>query len=184
MLERDRHWALLMEASIDGDAASYRELLESLAAVLRETVRRGCERARIGNSEVEDIVQEILLAIHLKRHTWRREDPIGAWIFAICRNKLVDALRRRGRRAEVAIDQLIDTLPAAEQADANMDALDVGRMLEHLGPRQREIVDAISIAGQSVRETAERLKMSEGAVRVSLHRALKALAALYRSKAP
>jgi RNA polymerase sigma-70 factor (ECF subfamily) len=173
-----------MGAAVDGDAASYCELLESLAAVLRETVRRGCERARIGNSEVEDIVQEILLAIHLKRHTWRREDPIGAWIFAICRNKLVDALRRRGRRAEVAIDGLLDILPAAEAADSNMAGHDVARMLDHLGPRQREIVDSISIEGHSVRETAERLKMSEGAVRVSLHRALKALSAIYRSTAP
>ena len=146
-------------------------------------VRRGCERARVGNSDVEDIVQEILLAIHLKRHTWRREDPIGAWIFAICRNKLIDALRRRGRRAEVVIDDLIETLPANE-AETNMASQDVGRMLDHLGARQRDIVKSISMEGYSVRETAGRLKMSEGAVRVSLHRALKALAAIYRSGAP
>ena len=115
MLERERDWALLMGAAVDGDLASYRQLLGSLAATLRQTVRRGCERARVGNADVEDIVQDILLAIHLKRHTWRRDDPIGPWIAAISRNKLIDALRRRGRRAEMAADDLLDTLPASEE---------------------------------------------------------------------
>ena len=181
MLHRERDWAVLMGAALDGDLASYRQLLGNLAATLRQTVRRGCERARVGNADIEDIVQDILLAIHLKRHTWRRGDPIGPWIAAISRNKLIDALRRRGRRAEVDVDDFLDTLPASEEADTGVAAQDVGRMLDHLGVRQRDIVHSISVKGHSVRETAERLKMSEGAVRVSLHRALKALATIYRS---
>jgi len=73
------------------------------------------------------------------------------------------------------------TLEAEEQAN-NLDRLDAEHMLERLKDPQRDIVRSISIEGAGIRETAERLKMTEGAVRVSLHRALKALAALYRSE--
>jgi RNA polymerase sigma-70 factor (ECF subfamily) len=97
------------------------------------------------------------------------------------RNKLIDSLRRRGRHMSVPIDDVIDILEAEEQTDA-LDRLDVDHMLEQLKDPQRTIVRSISVEGTSVRETAARLKMTEGAVRVALHRALKALAALYRSE--
>jgi RNA polymerase sigma-70 factor (ECF subfamily) len=97
------------------------------------------------------------------------------------RNKLIDSLRRRGRHMSVPIDDVIDILEAEEHTDA-LDRLDVDHMLEQLKDPQRTIVRSISVEGTSVRETADRLKMTEGAVRVALHRALKALAALYRSE--
>jgi hypothetical protein len=76
-LERKRAWATQMGAANDGYEASYRELLGLLAAVLRTVVERGFKRAGVAAGETEDAVQETLLAIHLKRHTWRRDEPIG-----------------------------------------------------------------------------------------------------------
>ena len=128
----------------------------------------------------EDVVQETLLAIHLKRHTWNRTEKLGPWIAAIARNKLVDVLRRRGRRAEQPIDDVIDTL-IDETAVADDDQRDVAQLLSQLGERQQRIVRCISIEGRSVREAAEQLQMTEVAVRVALHRSLKALASLYRT---
>ena len=134
---------------------------------------------RSGWSEAEDVVQEVLLAIHLKRQTWDVDRPIGPWIMAITRNKLIDARRRRGNRTALPIDNLADIL-TAEGSDDAMDRHDLDRLLDRLGDRQRDLVRSLSVEGRSVQETAERLDMSEGAVRVALHRAIKTLAALYR----
>jgi len=97
----------------------------------------------------------------------------------IARNKLIDARRRRGNRLTLPIDDLADIL-TAEGSDDATDRGDLDRLLGGLGERQRDLVRSLSVEGRSVQETAERLKMSEGAVRVALHRAIKALAALYR----
>lgn len=181
--ERERHWAQLLGAGLDGDGDAYRAFLEDLAPSLRATARRGCARAGLGSGDVEDIVQETLLAVHLKRHTWRRAEPLGPWVTAITRHKLADALRRRVRRAEVALDDLGDAADGAGAADAAAAAWDLDRLMAALNPRQRAVVKAVSIEGWSAREAGARLAMSEGAVRVTLHRALKALAALCRGRA-
>lgn len=129
--------------------------------------------------DAEDLVQDVLLAIHLKRGTWDPDRPLGPWLSAIVRNKLIDSLRRKGRRVTVTIEDVMETLAVAEDRDQS-DRLDAEQLVSTLGDPQRDIVRSISIEGASVRETAERLRMSEGAVRVALHRALKSLAALYR----
>ncbi len=170
-----------MTAALDGDAAAYRALLQDIAPAVRATVRRGFGSGLGGGfgAEVEDAVQETLLAIHLKRHTWRIGEPIGPWIGAIARHKTIDAMRRRGRRLEVALDGLVEE-PEAETSERDQDRRDAQRLMAGLNPRQQDIVRSISLDGRTVRETAQRLEMTEVAVRVTLHRALKALAALYR----
>jgi RNA polymerase sigma-70 factor (ECF subfamily) len=175
----EEEWELLMRAALDGDSAAYRRLLASLTPVLRTVTRRNCARIGLDGGEAEDIVQEVLLAIHLKRHTWDVDRPFGPWIMTIARNKLIDARRRRGNRLTLPIDDLADILTAEGSEDAT-DRGDLDRLLGGLGERQRDLVRSLSVEGRSVQETAERLKMSEGAVRVALHRAIKALAALYR----
>jgi RNA polymerase sigma factor (sigma-70 family) len=97
------------------------------------------------------------------------------------RNKLIDSLRRRGRQVNVPIDDVSDFLEAGDETHEAADRLDTETVLARLKDPQRDIVRSISIEGQGIRETAARLKMTEGAVRVALHRALKTLAALYRS---
>ena len=177
----EEEWAVLMRAAIDGDSAAYRRLLASLTPVLRTVTRRNCARIGLDGGEAEDVVQEVLLAIHLKRHTWDADRPIGPWVMTITRNKLIDARRRRGNRQALQIDDLADIL-TAEGNDEAMDRRDLDRLLDRLGERQRDLVRSLSVEGRSVQETAARLNMSEGAVRVALHRAIKMLAALYRGE--
>jgi RNA polymerase sigma-70 factor (ECF subfamily) len=171
----------LMNAAVDGDAGAYRRLLESVTPLIRATAIRTCRRYAAPLSEVEDAVQETLLAIHLKRHTWRRGDPLAPWISAITRNKLIDALRRRTRRAEIEIDEFVFELPAEADNDRAFSG-DVEKLLDALPERDRQIVRAASIEGHSMREVGSLVGMNEGAVRVALHRALKRLSASLRKE--
>src|SRR5690349_24562567 len=95
---------MLMEQSLEGDCAAYHRLLSLLTPALRRAIRA---RAETVGLDAEDVVQEVLLALHLKRNTWIRGTPVAPWVAAIARNKLVDAHRRRGRRPEVSIDSVV-----------------------------------------------------------------------------
>ena len=167
-----------MRAANAGDETAYRRLLEALAPFLRQIVQRSFERAGFGNSDIEDVVQETLLAIHLKRQTWDQDQAITPWVRAIARHKVVDSLRRRGRHGELPIDDLLDVL-SAEPATESLSSRDAERLLSILRGRQRDVVQAISIEGMSTQEAADRFRISEGAVRVALHRGLSALAVAY-----
>src|SRR5688572_870571 len=101
---------MLMRAAQEGDELAYRRLLSSLVHPLRMLAIRGLARAGLGPADVEDVVQETLLAIHLKRGTWDRNCRISPWITAIARHKLIDAVRRRHGRIEVSIEDLTDSL--------------------------------------------------------------------------
>jgi RNA polymerase sigma-70 factor (ECF subfamily) len=173
--DRERHWMALMERSLAGDSGAYHELLVLLTAALRSVVRR---RARAVGVDVEDIVQETLLALHLKRATWVPGTPVAPWVAAIARNKLIDVLRRRGQRTQVSLESVVENL-CREDDDSGAGAFDVQRLLGELSERQREVVQAVSLDGYSARETAARLHMTEGGVRVTLHRSLKVLAATF-----
>jgi RNA polymerase sigma-70 factor (ECF subfamily) len=166
-----------MEQSLQGDGRAYEELLTLLTIALRTVVRRRAYPARI---DVEDIVQEVLLALHLKRGTWITGTPLAPWVAAIARNKIVDALRRRGQRIEMSIESVVETL-ATDSAEDVEHAHDLGDMLSKLNERQRQVVQAVSLAGYSAQEAAKHLQMTEVAVRVTLHRSLKALAAMFRT---
>src|SRR5689334_23250216 len=167
---------MLMEQSLEGDCAAYHRLLLLLTPALRRAIRA---RAQAVGLDAEDVVQEALLALHLKRNTWVRGTPVAPWVAAIARNKMVDAHRRRGRRPEISIDSVVDTL-RSEADDGEDRSLDVERAFAGLSPRQRQVLQAVSLEGHSAREAAAQLDMSEVAVRVTLHRALKSLAALFR----
>jgi RNA polymerase sigma-70 factor (ECF subfamily) len=170
-----------MRLAISGDSAAYHRLLKAITPVLRAGARRGLVRAGQPIDQSEDVVQEILLAVHLKRHTWDANAPFGPWLFAIARNKLIDALRRRGRRVFVNIDDFAETIPdepAAETASAN----EIANLLQALPPRQREVLQSIAVESTSIRDTAAKFAMSEGAVRVALHRALAGLTAKLREQ--
>lgn len=183
MLSRDveQQWAQWMRAGLAGDERAYRRLLEALAPALRGIVRSGYARFSANPVELEDVVQETLLAIHLKRQTWDPAEPLTPWVRTIARNKLIDALRRRGKRVTVDIDDFAEVI-AAPVPEPTLEARDAERLLSVLSERQREVVRAISLEGKSTSETAQRLGITEGAVRVALHRGLAALAAAYRSE--
>jgi RNA polymerase sigma-70 factor (ECF subfamily) len=134
-------------------------------------------RARL-ERDVEDVVQETLLAVHLKRHTWDETRPFGPWLRAIAHHKLVDGLRRRGRRIEVPVEDFADVLPTPAP-DPDRSVGDAERYLQALSPKQRDVVRAVTLEGATAREAGLKLNMSEGAVRVTLHRGLAALAAKF-----
>jgi RNA polymerase sigma-70 factor (ECF subfamily) len=172
-----------MRAAIRGDTKSYHDLLKELAPMLRGLVSRGFARHEAGRADVEDVVQDTLLALHTKRHTWDERQPFLPWLYAIARNKLIDNLRRRGRHVHVPIDAFSELI-AGEERPPDMNGHDAERLIGHLNGRQREIVVAISVEGASARQVAARLGMSEGAVRVALHRALRSLAKAFRTDSP
>jgi len=177
--ERNDEWTGLMRSAIAGDGAAYHRLLKAVTPVLRAAGRRGLARAGQPVDQAEDIVQDILLAVHLKRHTWDAEAPFAPWLFAIARNKLIDALRRRGRRIFVDIDDFAETLPG-EVPTETASAGEVAAQLKALPERQREVLQSVAVDAASIKETAAKYSMSEGAVRVALHRGLASLTAKLR----
>jgi RNA polymerase sigma-70 factor (ECF subfamily) len=165
-------------AGLNGDMAAYHAALKELAVLLRGFLRGRLSRLP---DEVEDLVQETLLAIHNQRHTYDAALPLTAWVHAIARYKLIDFLRRRAGR-EALHEPLDDDLAVFahsehESADARRD---LAGLLETLPDRHRLPIVHVKIEGLSVAEAAQRTGMSESAVKVGIHRGLKALAALMR----
>ena len=99
---------VLLERANAGDALAYRSFLEHLTPLVRGMARRGIGRIGTPLADLEDAVQETLLAVHLKRLTWREDQPIGPWIAAITRYKLIDLARKYGRRKEIELDETFE----------------------------------------------------------------------------
>lgn len=172
----------LMRVANSGDATAYRKLLDSLLPLLRAAVRSGLLRNGGNASDVEDVVQEALLSIHLKRHTWDEQQPLLPWVRAVAYHKVIDSLRRRGSAKHVPIEDYMQALDRSDDAPATDNSVSL-ELLGLLNQRSRHIVEAITIEGLSAREAGARLSMSEGAVRVALHRALKDLAHMVKKGA-
>src|SRR5438128_11682744 len=100
-----------MRAAIAGDEKAYADFLHRIAALVRGFVRRKIVQ---GGGDPEEVVQGTLLAIHVKRHTLRQDEPVLPWIYAIARFKLIDAFRRRSGRIENDVDDIGDTINAQE----------------------------------------------------------------------
>jgi RNA polymerase sigma-70 factor (ECF subfamily) len=164
-----------MLAAQAGDAACYEKLLQELLPVVRRFVGRRVFDA----TQVEDIVQNVLLSLHRARHTFRAERPFGPWLWAISRNAITDHIRARGRRAarETALDEPGTPEPSVEAVMPGDDALspELAQALTELPPKQREAVEAIHLEGLSVEEAAARIGVTRGALKVRAHRGYRAL---------
>jgi RNA polymerase sigma-70 factor, ECF subfamily len=169
----------LLVGGLAGDAAAYRAFLDALAPHLRSFLRGRLARMP---HEVEDLVQEVLLAVHNQRHTYDAAQSLTAWAQAIARYKFIDLLRRRSR-TDVLNDPLDDddALFAASDHDAAEARYDLAKLLRQLPDRQRLPIQYVKIEGQSVSDTARQIGMSESAVKVGIHRGLKVLAAKIRN---
>jgi RNA polymerase sigma-70 factor, ECF subfamily len=172
-------WEALMSAGLAGDAVAYRTLLSDISPFIRASVRRTFSGGRLGAVDIEDIVQDVLLAIHLKRHTWDQTLPLAPWLNAVARHKTIDALRRHGGRATTPIDELADVL--LDESSASPGHGDAGRILGVLPEKQRRIVQAMTLDERSAADIGKELGMTEGAVRVALHRSLRTLADKFRT---
>lgn len=170
--EVERRLKALMLRAQAGDGEAWREVLRLLNA--RLVVYFGRRLGPDHAGDVDDLVQETLLAVHSRRMTYDASQPFTAWAHAMARYKLIDHWRRRRVRAHVPLDDVADGLwvdpePAGE-AKADLD-----RLLAGLPARQERLVRDVKLEGLSLAEAGERLGMTEGAAKVSLHRALKGL---------
>lgn len=170
---------VLMLAGLDGDEAAYRAFLSELSGRLRAYVRK---RLFHLHDEVEDIVQETLLAVHNARHTYRAEEPLTAWVYAIARYKLMDFLRMRSRHDAFnePLDDYVDIFSSSDEEPANDAKRDINVLLEQLPDKQRLPIVHVKLQGMSVAETAQLTGLSESAVKIGIHRGLKSLAAKIR----
>ena len=178
-VSEDRLKSLLIQG-LAGDTTAYRTFLKELSAHLRAFLRGRLTRLP---DEVEDLVQETLLAVHNQRHTYDAGQPLTAWIHAIARYKLIDVLRRREGR-EALNDSLDDEIEvfAASDSEADDARRDLAKLLVQLPDRQRLPIIRMKLEGRSVVEAAQLCGMSESAVKVGVHRGLKALAAMIRGE--
>jgi RNA polymerase sigma-70 factor (ECF subfamily) len=159
-----------MLAGLAGEAAPYRQLLDELSRLLRAYYAR---RAPPG-VDAEDLVQETLIAVHTRRATYDAGQPFTAWAYAIARYKLIDQLRR-ARLHLRAPEEAADALFVDPGADAAMASRDLDKVMADLPSRTRELIRDTRIEGLSTREAARKHDMSETAVKVAVHRGLKAL---------
>ena len=168
----------LMVRGLAGDGAAYLLFLKESTPYLRAFLRKRLIRLP---DEVEDLVQETLLAVHMQRHTYDLGQPLTAWLHAIARYKLVDLLRRRARQ-DVFNDPFDeDTMVlAASDNEAAEARRDLDKLLANLPDRQRLPIVHVKLQGLTVVETARLTGMSESAVKVGIHRGMKALAAKIR----
>ena len=171
----------LFVAGLGGDAVAYRSFLDGLARHLRAFLRRRLAHAR---DDVEDILQETLLAVHNGRHTYRADQPLTAWVHAIARYKLMDFFRSHARREarNTPLDEDSE-LFASSDAEPAQARRDIGKLLEQLPDRHRLPILHVKLQGLSVAETAKLTGLSESAVKIGVHRGLKTLAIRIRGAA-
>jgi len=161
-----RDW---MVAALAGDAHAYRRLLAALTGHLRAYYAR-----RVGTATAEDLVQETLIAIHSRRATYDPGLPLTAWVYGIARYKLIDEFRRERRRASVSLEDAGE-LFAADESEALAARRDVEKLLHRLPEAKRNLVRAVKLDGASIAEVAAQTGLSETAVKVGVHRAVKSL---------
>ena len=178
---KEEHLRSLLIRGLAGDAPAYHLFLGDLSAHLRSFLR---SRLVQRPEEVEDLVQELLLAVHNQRHTYDCDQPLTAWVHAIARYKFIDYLRRRSRTESLhePLDQEAE-LPVTTDAGAQEARYDLAKLLQILPDRQRLPILYVKIEGATVADAARRTGMSESAIKVGIHRGLKALAAAVGSLA-
>jgi RNA polymerase sigma-70 factor (ECF subfamily) len=155
-----------MLASLAGDKAAYRGLLSIIGDQLRRYYRR---RLPSADTNVEDLVQETLIAVHSRRATYDTALPFTPWLYAIARYKLLDHFRRARIRRTVSLDDAGD-LFAGDESEAIGARLDLEKLLAGLPASSQEIIRRVKLEGLSTSDVAARTGKSEIAVRVGLHR--------------
>lgn len=165
----------LLQRSFDGDHAAYREFLKLLSEILRAYLRRQLFRVGRAEHDAEDLVQEALLAIHARWHTYERDVPVTAWARAIARYKLIDFLRKSMNGARnLSLDDIEETVITDGTAVDN--ALSVAKLVAALPDKLRRSLELVRIDGLSAKEAAAATGMSEAAIKVNVHRGVKAIA--------
>jgi len=163
-------WGHLMIAAQTGDGQAYERLLRELAAWLRRYYAR-----RLPYPSAEDAIQETLLAVHAKRHTYAPSRSFGAWVIAIARYKWIDRVREQSRYAALSLDE---DIAVADHGDAAISAATLDHLLGHLKPAQESVIRLVKLKGLSVARASGATGQSVSLVKINIHRGLKKLAAL------
>ncbi len=176
----------LFLAGDGGDARGYEEFLEVAAKIIRSNLRKTIPRSNVyARDLLEDLVQDVLMAIHQKRHTYRSEYPILPWLFSVARHRWIDIARMMAVRPELLNWEESDweRIPdaqaseSAERTEATREATEkVTALLDRLTPKQRELIRLAKLEELPLQEVARRTGMSLSAVKVGIHRAMHKLA--------
>ena len=179
---QDRAWSELMAEAQSGNRDAYRRLLTEITPYLRFLAQRQHRDSR----DVEDSVQDILLTVHSIRHTYDPARPFKPWLVAIGRRRIIDRLRinRRGRSRETELTEEHETfsVPATNIHEAQSDSRRLREAIEGLPAGQREAIRLLKIEEKSLKEASAESGMSVAALKVSVHRAVKALRTLMEGK--
>lgn len=171
MIADEATFARLMIATQAGDRRAYTVLLTEAQSWLERYFRR-----RVPAPQLDDLVQEVLLAIHAKRATWDETRAFLPWLAAIARYRWVDHLRRVYRASE---DELGDHDASEDsEEDAVLARMSLERLFVHLPQGQCHAIELVKIKGLSVTEAATRTGQTESLIKVNIHRGLKKLSAL------
>ncbi len=168
----------LMLRGLGGDAPAHAALLSAMSGYLRGFFAR---RLGAGAADVEDLVQETLLAIHLKRGSYDPAQLFTPWAYAIARYKLLDHFRRAGVRRTAPLEDAGE-LFATENPEEGAVRRDLDKLLSGLPRKQRRLIEDVKLKGFSMEEAATRAEMSVTAVKVSVHRGLKTLSGKVRDE--
>ena len=174
--DQERLATVLIVRAQQGDAVAYAELLTLLASLARRYARN-----RLGDVPwLDDVAQETLVTVHGARRTYDATRPFAPWFYAILSSRFIDVLRKERRVSgrEIGGDAIPDTAPDGRSAQDAADHLEIEQVhaaLSALPARQREIVSALKLRDESVKEVSARLGMTESAVKVTAHRGYKAL---------
>lgn len=166
-----------MLLALDGNSTAYRTLLDELSRLLKQYFMRRLYSG--GITDAEDLVQEVLLAIHTRRITYNRDLALLPWVNGIAHHKLVDHFRRQGKNAASPIDEYF---PAQDEVGATDARLDVDRMLNDLPGCTAGLIRSVKIEGRSIDDTAHLSGLSQSAVKVAIHRGLAKLAQRFGGK--
>lgn len=173
----DRRRAAWMAAAQVGDRRAYEKLLADSVALIRAAARRH----GVAPDGLDDVVQETLITVHRVRHTYDPTRSYDAWLIAIASRRAIDALRSRGRRDsrelhdDFALDHHPDSSDASAAAEGEQRAQRLHEAIAELPPGQREAVEQLGLRERSLSEAAALTGRNTGALKVNLHRALKAL---------
>lgn len=161
----------LMVKAQGGDRQAYTVLLSECSSWLTRYFAR-----RTSPAQVDDLVQEVLMAIHRKRASYDPQRPFLPWLAAIARYRWVDWLRSRYRSETIELEE--GSAVEESEEDAVMARVSLERLFLRLPDKQAEAIELVKIEGQTIAEAAERTGQSESAIKVNIHRGLKKLAAI------
>lgn len=167
----------LMRRGLAGDRRAYARCLEAMVPVMRAMARRDLPE-HLGHLS-EDVVQEALLSIHLKRGSWDASRPLMAWVRVIVKHKAIDLWRAAPKaRFEPIEDHAGLDAPAVDP----LAGMHLEQALARLSERDAALVREHAINGADADAMSRAFDLSPVALRVALHRALKRLAEAARKE--